>query len=54
MTCQNGGQSFALGPRIAELWRFKGRKVEKFCKEDRFAFFKFGLWQLGFFQCGEE
>ena len=42
---QNGGQKFALRTRIAELWRFKGCKVENNGKEDRIAFFKAGLWR---------
>ena len=30
---QNGCQSFNLQARIAELWRFKSRKVEKLTKK---------------------
>ena len=42
---QNGGQSFNLQARIAELWRFKAQKLEK---DDRLAIFKPGLWRTGF------
>ena len=45
---QNGSQYFVLCPRIAELWRIKGCKVEKLEQEDLYAFFKAGLWQSGF------
>ena len=44
---QNGGQSFKIGARIAELWRFKAQKVKKL-QEDRLAIFKPGLWRTGF------
>ena len=37
---QNGGQTFEIGARITELWRFKARKVEKLKEEDRLAIFK--------------
>ena len=49
-----GGQSFVLRSRIVELWLFKGHKVENNHKEDRIAFFKAGLWRLGFFGCGNK
>ena len=39
---QNGGQSFNLQARIAELWRFKVRKLEKNEEDDRPAIFKPG------------
>ena len=42
-----------IGARIADLWRFKARKVKKL-QEDRLAIFKPGLRQTGFFGCGEE
>ena len=45
---ENGGHSFKIGARIAELWRFKVRKVKKLQEEDRLAIFKPGLWQTGF------
>ena len=51
---QNDSQTFKIGARIAELWQFKARKVEKLQEEDRFAFFKLGLRQTGFFGCSEE
>ena len=51
---QNGGQSFNLRARIAELWRFKSQKLEKDEEDNRLAIFKPGLWQTGFFGCGEE
>ena len=44
---QNGGQSFKIGARIAELWQFKARKVKKLQK-DHSAIFKLGLRQTGF------
>ena len=50
---QNGCQRFALRPRIAELWRFKGCKVKNNGKENHIAFFKAGLWRLGYFGCQE-
>ena len=50
---QNDGQTFKLQARIAELWRFKVRKVKKL-QEDRLAIFESGLWQKGFFGCGVE
>ena len=37
-----------IGARIADLWRFKARKVKKL-QEDRLAIFKPGLRQTGFF-----
>ena len=51
---QNGGQSFNLQARIAELWRFITRKLEKDEENDCLAIFKPGLWQTGFFGCGKE
>ena len=51
---QNGSQSFKIKARIAELWRFKARKVKKLQEEDRLAIFKPGLRQTGFFGCGKE
>ena len=48
---QNGDQIFKIGARIAELWQFKARKLQE---EDHLAIFKPGLWQTGFFGCGEE
>ena len=45
---QNGGQSFNLRARIAKLWRFKARKLEKDEKDDSLAIFKPGLWWTGF------
>ena len=41
---QNGSQTFKIGARIAKLWRFKARKVEKLQEEDRLAIFKPSLW----------
>ena len=43
---QNGGQSFNLRARIAELWQFKARKLEKGEEDDRLAIFKPGLWRM--------
>ena len=43
-----------LRARIAELWRFKVRKVKKLQEKDHLAIFKPGLWQKDFFGCGEE
>ena len=43
-----------IGARIVESWRFKAQKVEKLLEEDHLAIFKPGLWQTGFFGCGEE
>ena len=37
---QNGGQIFSLQARIAELWGFKARKVEKPHEENCLAIFK--------------
>ena len=34
---QNGGQNFNLRARIAELWRFKARKVDKLEEDDRLS-----------------
>ena len=51
---QNGGQSFFLQARIAELWRFKAREVKNSDKEDDLSFFKPGLWQTSSFGCVEE
>ena len=51
---QSGGQTFKLRARITELWQFKVQKVKKHQEEDRLALFKPGLWQTGFFGCGEE
>ena len=51
---QNGGQSFNLRARIAELWKLKARKMQKLHKENRLTIFKPGLWQTGFFGCSEE
>ena len=45
---QNGGQSFKIGARIAELWRFKARKMKKLQEEDCLTIFKPGLWQMSF------
>ena len=50
---QNGGQTFKIGARIAELWQFKAQKVEKL-QEDHLAIFKPGLWRTVFFGCGKE
>ena len=36
---QNGSQTFKIGARIVELWRFKSRKVEKLQEEDHLAIF---------------
>ena len=49
---QNGGQIFKIRARIAKLWRFEARKVEKL--QGHLAIFKPGLWQTDFFGCGEE
>ena len=40
---QNGGQSFKIGARIAELWQFKARKVKKLQEKDHLAILKPGL-----------
>ena len=45
---QNGGITYILHPRIAELWRFKERKVEKVHEKDCLFFFKAGLLHSGF------
>ena len=45
---QNGSQTFKIGARIAKLWRFKARKVEKLLEEDRLAIFKPSLWRRVF------
>ena len=46
-------KSFNLRARIAKLWRFKARKLEK-DEDDRLAIFKPGLRRTVFFGCGEE
>ena len=49
-----GGQSFNLIARIAELWGFKTKKVEKVQEDDHLAIFNSGLRRTGFFACGKE
>ena len=45
---QNGGPSFNLRARIAELWRFKARKLQNNKENSRLVIFKPGLWRTGF------
>ena len=42
---QNGGQRFALRPRITELWELKGQKVESINEENCLSFFKVAVRQ---------